>query len=417
VISSGAEGRSLIERLIEDLVRDLQDPPQSALSAAERALLDFIGCARGGAVRGVFRLSPNPSPEALARTLGVLGSLLDRDDLHLPSLTHPGSVIWPTVLAIGSDTGATGDELLSAAVLGYEVIGRVGRALGAEHRHHWHGTATAGSIGAGAAAASILRLGLPELVAAVGHATSIAAGSSQCLAEGSQTKLVHRASAACNGILAARCAQAGLGATRYAFEGELGLFAATSSRDRAAHVLEGSDVWAIEDLVHRFYAASGFLHAAIEAAIELRTEVSEAIGDIEIVLPGPAFAAVGKDAPRTTDEAWWSAPYAVCVTLLYGADRLEDGGVFEDDALRNLLGRSRVRAGNDELSSVTAGDQRRSLSFYKGHPRLPLSIDEIAEKCRRLDPDSDVQWEALRASGRSPGFATELIELVLGSSS
>jgi 2-methylcitrate dehydratase PrpD len=263
----------------------------------------------------------------------------------------------------------------------------------------------------------ILRLELPELVAAVGHATSIAAGSSQCLVEGSQTKLVHRASAACNGILAARCAEAGLGATRYAFEGERGFFAATSSRDRAVDVLEGGDSWVIEDLVHRYYAASGFLHAAIEAAGKLRTQLSGAPGEIEIVLPGLVFAAVGKDAPQTVDEAWWSAPYAVCVTLLYGAELLEDEGIFEDDALRNLLERSRVRAGNDERSSVAIGNQRRSLSIYKGHPQLPLSVDDLAAKCRRLAPDSDVHWETLRASGRPRGFARELVDLVLGSTS
>lgn len=404
---------SLTARLVNGLLTELVAPvPGPLLRASERALLDFIGCARGATARDSTQLKPGSSAETLAGALGVLGSTLDRDDLHLPSLTHPGSVIWPTVLALGSELGASGDELLRAAIVGYEIVGRVASALGGEHRRYWHATATAGVIGASAAAALILRLEPPEVVSAVGHATSIAGGSSQCLVEGSGTKLVHRASAAVSGVLAARCAEAGIPATRSGLEGERALFAATSSLASAGNVLSNGERWVIDEMVNRYYASSGFCHAAIEAAANLASHSLDSIHRVQITLPAAVIPVVGATTPTTPAEAWWSAPYAVAVTLLYGSSQLESATLLNDDAVSRILTQTTVVSGKDDVSIVAVNGRECTRSIYKGHPEVPLTIEELIEKCQRLNPGTESSWDHLNIAGSPPGIATRLTDFI-----
>jgi 2-methylcitrate dehydratase PrpD len=412
--SLSRESAPIADVLIRGLLADIVDPPADLVSACGRSLFDYAVCARGGAVCDPPQAPVSDSAERLAAVLGILGSLLDRDDVHLPSLSHPGSVIWPVVIALGSESASTGDELVRAAILGYEVVGRVACAAGPEHRRLWHPTSTAGVIGAAAAAACLLRLDEDAAVSAVGHATSLAAGAAQALLEGSATKFVHRASAASGGILAARCAGAGLRGTRFGFEGERGFFAATSSVERAGDVLTAGEAWVIEEVVHRYYASNGFSHAAIEAANGLAAEgIGDSIGSVVVTVPEAAIAAVGSVAPRTRDEAWWSAPYAVCVTLLYGPERLEQTDLFDDVAVRRLLERTTIRAGADETSSVTVDGQTCAKVAFKGHPALPLTAGDLMSKGRRLDPSSQPRWEDLQIAGKPAGAAARLLQFIL----
>src|SRR5438132_5726693 len=72
---------------------------------AGRALFDFAACARAGraAVAGL-------APAGEAAVAAAAAHVLDRDDLHWPSVTHPGSVVWPVVETLGEETGAS-DEV------------------------------------------------------------------------------------------------------------------------------------------------------------------------------------------------------------------------------------------------------------------------------------------------------------------
>src|SRR5207244_3265218 len=118
-------------------------------------------------------------------------------------------------------------------------------------------------------AAVALGLGEEEATTAAGHAISVAGGSVQCVLEHSRTVVFHRAHAATTGIAAARAAAVGLGATRAGLEAERGLFAATAAGSDATAVLAPRGRLALEETTLRFYASTGFAHAAIDAAREL----------------------------------------------------------------------------------------------------------------------------------------------------
>lgn len=185
----------------------------------------------------------------------------DLDDVHYPSLTHPGSVMWPVALTLGSETGACVRDVAAALALGYEVTARLGACL--KSQHGLHSTGTAGSAGAAACASVLLGLPVPGLADAIAHAVSASGGLGQAVVEASGTRAFHRASAASIGVLAARLRADGLTASRAVLEGQAGLWALLPGADPAA--LLAADRPAAPATCVRVERVSGFYQAAIFA--------------------------------------------------------------------------------------------------------------------------------------------------------
>jgi MmgE/PrpD N-terminal domain len=162
------------------------------------SLFDFVTCA----VAGERHVPAGWRPSEPGR-LAVAAHADDRDDIHWGSLVHPGAVIWPAVIVTARTTQASGDAIARSAALGHELVTRLALALGAGHRRFWHSTTTCGVAGAAAATASLLTSDVSPIAHAVGHATSIASGSSRSLFERSGTRLLHRAHAVDAGIASA----------------------------------------------------------------------------------------------------------------------------------------------------------------------------------------------------------------------
>jgi 2-methylcitrate dehydratase PrpD len=137
-------------------------------------------------------------------------------DTTLSCVIHGGPVAVPAALAVGEMVGATGADVLTAIVTGYEVMTRVGNAINAgparmaHHRKGFHPTGTCGVFGAAALAAHLLELSEDAATHALGVAGSFAAGISESLADGTDAWRAHGGIAAHNGVLAALLAQAGL---------------------------------------------------------------------------------------------------------------------------------------------------------------------------------------------------------------
>jgi len=186
------------------------------------SIFDFAACVRGGRRRTDASWAGEPERLALD------AHALDRDDLHSSTLVHPGGIVWPAVIVSAQQQHVSGREATFAAALGYELCVATARLLGSDGKRFWHATALAGTVGAAAAAAWVYRRH-DHLVSAVGHAFSIAGGSTTCMLERSDTRYVHRAHAAAAGVLAARAACAGLDGTRFGIEAAQGFLAAVRS--------------------------------------------------------------------------------------------------------------------------------------------------------------------------------------------
>lgn len=124
--------------------------PADVVTRAKYLILDNIGCALGGTQTGVgkkyLKLASNWKgiPESTIIGTGTkvscmnaayvnaqLANVLDFDDTYdYYSPGHPGNALVQTAIALGESIDASGEELLTAVILGYEVSLRIGRALG-----------------------------------------------------------------------------------------------------------------------------------------------------------------------------------------------------------------------------------------------------------------------------------------------
>ena len=107
----------------------------------------------------VFGDSKTWTPAVAALLNGALGHSLDFDDTHADSSLHPSAPVVPAAFAVGEMVGASGRDVLTAIVAGYEVCCRLGNALDptSHYARGFHPTATAGTYGAAAAAGKIVR--------------------------------------------------------------------------------------------------------------------------------------------------------------------------------------------------------------------------------------------------------------------
>ncbi len=333
---------SLTRRLVR-LARD-REVARTDLAEAERFVRDWLGsyvAGRAAPVGRILRTYGSGRADALDRVFlaAALSHVTETDDLHNGSVTHPGCVVVPAALLLAGELGRGGHAALHAVLVGYEVMTRVGEALGPAHYRAFHNTATAGVFGSTAAAATLLDLDEDRFVWALGSAGTQAAGLWQFHEEGAMSKPLHAGHAAAAGLRAALLARAGLTGPEGILEGHKGLFRALCADARPEAVLADAPGWKLHETSLKPYPCCRHVHPAIDAALEVRERLRGDVPPVRVhVLTYPAaLDLTDRPLPRTPHEARFSIQYAVARTLLEGRPGLD---AFEDAALRD----ARVRA-------------------------------------------------------------------------
>jgi 2-methylcitrate dehydratase PrpD len=221
--------------------------PADVKHEAHRALLNYVGCAVGGArepavdiaIRALAPYSGAPTAQVLARPErfdplhaslmnGISSHVHDYDDTTPKNYIHPSSPVASALFAYASTQPVTGDDFLLAFVLGFEAESRVGNAVYPAHYDAgWHITGTAGVFGAAAAIGKLLGLQQQHMIWAIGLAATQAAGLREMF--GSMGKAFHPGRSAQSGYLAALLARDGFTSGEYGIEGPRG-FAPVQSR-------------------------------------------------------------------------------------------------------------------------------------------------------------------------------------------
>jgi 2-methylcitrate dehydratase PrpD len=391
--------------------------PGEALHAARRCLLDFCASALRGSVEppaemaraaaGKLAAGSGASqfpdggaltPAGAAFVNGVSAHIVELDDLHNPSTFHPAAPIIPAVLAAAECEGASGQELLRAIVLGYEVGIRIAEAVNPSHYRYWHPTGTCGAFGAAAGVAAVLGLSAEECAHALGSAGTQAGGLWAFIDEGAMSKHLHTGRAAENGLVAAYLARAGFTGARRIVESPRGFVAATTAGADPQRALEGLGTQPLKILENGFkvHACCGHTHTALDLAIALGKRVPvERIERIEVDTYQSAVDVAGIQQPRTPYEARFSMQWTVALGLLRGEAGLEQfvDDTLGDGALRALSERVVVRVSPELTKRYPAewGCRMRLLlsdgeridaatSHPRGMPANPLTDDELQEK-------------------------------------
>jgi 2-methylcitrate dehydratase PrpD len=260
--------------------------PEPVVRRTEDLLLDWFGSALAGkAARAVEILAAfaegmgpadgpseilihrrRSSPLLAAMANAAASHVAEQDDVHNGSVFHPATVVFPPALAVAQAIGASGQELLTACVAGYEVGIRVGEFLGRSHYKVFHTTGTAGTLAAAAAVGRLLKLTPEQMLHAFGSAGTQSAGLWEFLRDAADSKQLHTAHAAGAGLTAAYLAQQGFTGARRILEGPQGLAAGMSSDADIRRLTDGLGTrWATAETSFKFHASCRHTHPAADA--------------------------------------------------------------------------------------------------------------------------------------------------------
>src|SRR5512140_2402990 len=232
------------------------------------AFYESQGPARGPSEILIHRRTS--SPMIAAAVNAASSHFAEQDDVHNSSVFHPAAVVIPPALAVAQALGASGRDLVTAIVVGYEVGIRVGEFLGRSHYRVFHTTGTAGTVAAAAAVAKLLGLDADRTQHALGSAGTQAAGLWEFLRDAADSKQLHTAKAAADGLMSAYLAREGFTGARRILEGKQGLAAGTSTDADPARITDRLGTrWATTETSYKWHAACRHTHPAADALLEL----------------------------------------------------------------------------------------------------------------------------------------------------
>ncbi len=96
----------------------------SRLLPGKRAI-DYVGAQGARREAGVVGTRIVTSAPHAALANGIFGHADETDDVHPPSHSHPGNSIVPATLAMAERQESSGEQMLRAMVLGYDINARV----------------------------------------------------------------------------------------------------------------------------------------------------------------------------------------------------------------------------------------------------------------------------------------------------
>lgn len=362
--------------------RDAESTP-SLLQMLQALALDRDGEAT------VFGDGKGWTPAIAALLNSALGHSLDFDDTHADSSLHPSAPVVPAAFAVGELVGASGRDVLTAIVAGYEVCCRLGNALDptSHYARGFHPTATAGTFGAAAAAAKLFGLSTQQIIAAFGVSGSQAAGSLQFLQNGSWNKRYQVGAAAMNGVIAATLARNDFVGSTESVEGKHGLLVGYSDHAHPDKAVAGlGAVYETMKIGVKPYPSCRYTHAALDAIIAMRREhnlTPDQISKVEIGLHRNGITLTGDAVTKRHPTSIVGGQFSMFFT---GAVALDQGRFGWDDYAR--LGDPAVDGLADRFDVV----QDDRLEIGRSHPfgaRVAITTGDGVHERLYADPSGE----------------------------
>ena len=386
------------------------DIPGDVLTRAKTLTLDFLGSAirarresestpsllkmlealklDGEGDATVFGDRRTWTPAIAALLNGALGHSLDFDDTHADSSLHPSAPVVPAAFAVGEMVGASGRDVLTAIIAGYEVCCRLGNALDptSHYARGFHPTATAGTYGAAAAAGKLLGLNTEQLIAAFGVSGSQAAGSLQFLVNGAWNKRYQVGAAAMNGVIAATLANNDfIGATE-SVEGKHGLLVGYSDDAHPQKTVAGlGTIYETMKIGVKPYPSCRYTHAAIDALIAMRREhnlTPDQVKRVEVGLHRNGITLTGDAATKRRPDSIVGGQFSMFFT---GAVALDQGHFGWDDYAR--LGDETINALADRFDVVQ--DARLEGKAHPFGARVSITTQDGVHERVYADPSGE----------------------------
>jgi 2-methylcitrate dehydratase PrpD len=368
--------------------------------AAAIARRNSGGSARGAPIIGTGDVV---SIHDAAFANGTLSHGLVRDDMHIGSVSHLGTVLVPTLLALAATTRANGKDLLTALVAGYEVGGKVGRMiLDVEVAKIFRPTGTVGPIAGAAAGAKLLKLRPEQTTAALALAANTAAGYNEWAATGGSEMFFHNGLAARSAVTAVELAAEGAYASASALDGEAGILAAFR-RPRPPQVPElFADRPEILAVFFKPVPACNFAQTPAQVALSLAQQQHVPAADIDTVTVLVTRAAAlypGCDASGPLDhilQAKMSIQYNVAAALVHG-NFAERNYVPQQNTEVQALAKRVTILIDDDFTSAFPAKQGAAVVV---RTRSGQTFEQSADNLEPTDPDGVHERFFTAAAGR-----------------
>ncbi|QMV03473.1 MmgE/PrpD family protein [Devosia sp. D6-9] len=428
------------ERLADFTVNVSGDLDADIRHAAKRALSDSVAVALGaldhqashiarkfagpftrpdGAV--IWGTSMRANPDLAAFVNGSLLRCYDYNDFYVGERNsgHP-SDMTAAVIAVGEWIDASGEDVLVALAVGYEVVGAAFDAFSTAPGGWDYTNLTA--IGACAAIARLLKLDVEQAREAFGmtvtpHFATDEVESCELNARGDLTlwKRFNGSDAVRNALQACFLAQAGVEAPVRPFTGSNGFIAKLANKHDPVPVIldrlqTGNKLTRIAWTYMKLWPVGSMAQSAIRAALEARAQVKDLsqIKEVRVFSEEGSyqhFIEMRQDPyhPISRETADHSMPYVVAAAILEGnigiesfdLERVLDGKrqkfvaeqvkCVADPTLGALKDGKLARASAGYLSRVEIELQDGTVVHgaakpFPGHPKAPFSDADIAQK-------------------------------------
>ncbi|WP_088148879.1 MmgE/PrpD family protein [Achromobacter denitrificans] len=321
-------------RRAEDLLLDCLASILAGASARAVQAIDRYAAAMGPATGDseVLITRRRTTPLFAAMVNAAAAHVVEQDDVHNGSVFHPAAVVFPPALAVAQALGRSGRDLLVAAVAGYEVGIRVGEFLGRSHYKIFHTTGTAGTLAAAVTTGRLLNLSPEAMLNALGSAGTQAAGLWEFLRDAADSKQLHTAKAAADGITAAYLAQEGFTGARHILEGPQGMAAGMSTDADPSRLCDRlGERWALAETSFKFHASCRHTHPAADALQQALRDNNLTEADIERVVAHVHQGAIDVLGPVVNPQTVHQSKFSMGTVLALIA-RQGRAGLAEFDA-------------------------------------------------------------------------------------
>jgi 2-methylcitrate dehydratase PrpD len=403
--------------------------PRDAAEKAKRTALDCMGAALAGVVEpvsqtvtayitrlggppqaSVFGAGLRVSVQDAALANGSIAHALDYDDCGV-KIGHPSVLVLPAVLSLGEHVGASGQDLLTAYILGLEVEGKLAlhadfKLMQARLNHQtWYG-----SVGAAAACAKLLRLDIAKTRMALGIAANFACGLAAN--HGSMAAAAGAGNACRNGVVAALMAQEGFTANPTIIEAKNGFFDTLvgPGRYEAERMAEslGNPFYIVSPGIGlKKYPSCYHTHRALDGVLQLIGEhrlSDKDIAEVDVGTSERAMRVLAFSDPATPYQAKYSMPHCIAAAVVdrqvtldtFTSHKMEDRQILETRKKVHLsfpdvpiwpgladVGPDTDFVGNPVTIQMTDGRRYSArVDIPRGDPALPLPDDELLAKYR-----------------------------------
>lgn len=397
--------------------------PDEVVAQAKERIMDTLGAALAGAAHWEYRENflaacrgfgggdtavftggkkEFPLPRA-AMINATFAHVIELDDGHKNAGVHCGAAVVPTALTLGNALGSSGEEIITAVVIGYDLVYRLASNMAPyQIQKGFHPSGNDDTIGCMAVAGKLLGLTEEQLENGLGLSALYASGLMEATVTGQASKCIQVGNAAYNGISAAYYAQQNMVGSISAFEGKTGFFRAKSQDVDPEKVCEGlGETFLIGDTYSKMYPTARHSQPAIEAVLDLVEEHGFDWPQVEQVFVGTHQVAYDMTGiiktPRNSGEAKFSLPYGVALALhehCFGTGHLEDK--YTQDPINQQLAQlvsvevdpevqalyPKRRGARVKVSLKDGTVYEKELYDLKGSPGNPIGWTELEKKFR-----------------------------------